>query len=224
VVYSYPKTLLPSWDENQIAATRNAAKLGIPIFVIGASPVERGKKRVRLGWVVELDDRAGQVLINFGEEPAHPPAQPADEDPFLATVSRAAGTAETRRRVGQGRFRYQVLGRYGPTCMLCGMRVTELLETPHIVPYANHGTNDPRNGVVMCSTHHRAFDADFFAIEPASMALRFAPAAPSAGDLRITESGLPRTGPQPHADAVKWRWAGWLNRLRIRPEQTRAMG
>jgi hypothetical protein len=219
VVYSYPRTLTPAWDDNQISATRNAANLKLPIFVIAQSPIDPKKKRVRLGWITGMDDGARQVLIAFGEEPIEALAQPAEEDPFLVKERRPDRVAKSTTRPGQSRFRYQVLARYGPVCPLCGMGVAELLETPHVVPYANQGTNDPRNGMVMCATHHRAFDAGFFAIDPRTASLCYAPAAPRAGELMIETDRLFSSGPRPHFDALNWRWNRWRSALRLKDSQ-----
>jgi predicted restriction endonuclease len=33
-----------------------------------------------------------------------------------------------------------------------------VLECNHLKPYGKRGSNDPRNGLVLCRTHHRAFE------------------------------------------------------------------
>jgi hypothetical protein len=215
VVYSYPRTLTPGWDANQITATRNAMRLRIPVFVVAPSPVKSGMKKVRLGWVVELDDLAGQVLITLGEEPMATLLHPGEADPFAVLEPKSQRTAVVRQRSGQGRFRYLVMARYGPSCAMCQMDVMEVLETPHIVPYAARGTNDPRNGMVMCATHHRAFDAHLFAIEPGTLAIHLAPTAPSPERLRVTVDRLEGEHALPHPDAIAWRWNMWRKTLRV---------
>ncbi len=182
-------TETPGWDAAQIAATKNASTLGIPVFVITASPKSASRKRVRLGWVQGWDDASAQFLVVFGEEPPGLPPLPADADPFVATQRSSVRMGSAKRRVGQARFRFDVLRRCGPQCAMCGIRVMHVLETPHVVPVADCGTNDPRNGMVMCATHHRAFDTYFFAIEPESLTIDFAPHGPSGkraacGDCR----------------------------------------
>ena len=37
IIYSYPKTNMPGRDRNEIEATKNASRLGIPVFVVARS-------------------------------------------------------------------------------------------------------------------------------------------------------------------------------------------
>ena len=65
MIYHYPKTNRPkSHDVNEIIATKNAEHLGLPIFVI--LPGKVGSLReVKLGWVIDYDDKAEVFLIDF---------------------------------------------------------------------------------------------------------------------------------------------------------------
>lgn len=215
LVYHYPRTETPGWDSAQIAATKNASTLGIPVFVITASPASPSGKRVRLGWVQGWDDASAQFLVVFGEEPPGLPPLPADADPFVATQRLSNRVGSAKRRVGQARFRFDVLRRCGPRCAMCGIGVMQVLETPHVVPVADYGTNDPRNGMVMCATHHRAFDAYLFAIEPESLSIHFAPHGPSGSALHVGIAGLEDGASLPHADALAWRWHRWQKRVGV---------
>jgi putative restriction endonuclease len=209
VIYDYPKTETSGWDDAQVAATKNAARLRVPVFVISRSLSHRDLRRVRLGWVEEWDDNAGQFLVVFGEEPPLATTPSDDEAPFsvLASTDRRLGTSA--RRLGQARFRFHVLRRYGPICSLCEIRVLTVLDTPHVVPVADRGSNDPRNGLVMCATHHRAFDAHLFGIEPETLAIRFTGSGPDAHGLRISVGNLTGLGKTPHREALVWRWDYW---------------
>ena len=67
VIYHYPETgRQPGRDAAEVEATKEAARLRLPIFVIlpSASP---SRREVRLGWVTEWDDENKQFLILFGE-------------------------------------------------------------------------------------------------------------------------------------------------------------
>ncbi len=70
------------------------------------------------------------------------------------------------------------------------------------------GSDDPLNGLPLCATHHRSFDASLFGLEPGS-ALRIVPTegGPSLRDLRITRADLAHLPALPHPEAVAWRWA-----------------
>ena len=215
VIYHYPRTETAGWDEAQIAATKNAARLGVPVFVISRSATHRGLRRVRLGWVEEWDDAAGQFLVVFGEEPPLVKPPPAEEAPFSALEATDKRMQTIAQRMGQARFRFDVLRRCGPTCSLCQIGVLHVLDTPHVVPVADRGTNDPRNGLVMCATHHRAFDAHLFGIEPESLDVRFASGGPSARSLRIEVGNLAGHGKAPHPEALVWRWDYWREHARV---------
>lgn len=212
VIYHYPRTETRGWDDAQIAATKNAAVLGIPVFVITRSSSSSARRTVRLGWVEEWDDNAGQFLVVFGEEPQKSLAPSDEEAPFSATQSSDRRRRLAAQRLGQARFRFHVLHRYGPRCAMCDIRVLQVLDTPHLVPVSESGTNDPRNGLVMCATHHRAFDSHLFGIEPRSLRVHFTSHGPDARALRVEVGNLAGLSTRPHVDALTWRWDLWRDR------------
>ena len=65
-------------------------------------------------------------------------------------------------------FREIVLQEYSCTCAVCEMRfkLDDLVEATaaHIIPKRKSGTDDPRNGLSLCRTHHWAFDAGVFSL------------------------------------------------------------
>ena len=65
-------------------------------------------------------------------------------------------------------FRRVVLTEYEYHCSICGMKfhLGELIEAQaaHIVPKNKSGTDDPRNGLSLCRTHHWAFDNGLFSL------------------------------------------------------------
>jgi putative restriction endonuclease len=185
------------------------------VFVIARSATHPGLRKVRLGWVEEWDDNTGQFLVVFGSEPPLAKPLPDDETPFSAMETAAKGVRMSVQRMGQARFRFDVLRRYGPACALCEIGVLDVLDTPHVVPVADRGTNDPRNGLVMCATHHRAFDAHLFGIEPDSLDVRYPAKGPDAKSLRIVVGNLAGLGTTPHPDALIWRWDYWRERAKI---------
>jgi hypothetical protein len=73
----------------------------------------------------------------------------------------------------------------------------------------DRGSDDPRNGLVLCALHHRAFDAELFGIEPQSLAIRYRDEGPSATELRITKSDLGALRLKPHQEAIAARWRSW---------------
>ena len=65
-------------------------------------------------------------------------------------------------------FRKMILKEYDFTCSVCEMKfhLGELVEAQaaHIVPKRKNGTDDPRNGLSLCRTHHWAFDSGIFSL------------------------------------------------------------
>jgi len=65
-------------------------------------------------------------------------------------------------------FREIVLREYDHTCAVCRMkfRLGRLVEATaaHIIAKRESGTDDPRNGLALCRTHHWAFDTGLFSL------------------------------------------------------------
>ena len=196
-----------------------ARRLGIPIFVIAKSPESSSLRRVRLGWVAEWDDRTEQFLVMFGEEPRQVDIVPDEDEPFSAIEGQSKRLTLTARRAGQARFHFGVFMRYGPSCAVCSLDVPQVLDTPHVVPVAARGTNDPRNGLVMCATHHRAFDSHLLGLNPDPCGFALPRGARTLGGSecgsltwRVSERGHTRllwsgggiTGRNTHTRASAW--------------------
>ncbi|MES2936708.1 MAG: HNH endonuclease [Pseudomonadota bacterium] len=72
------------------------------------------------------------------------------------------------RGVGQQVFRRALLKAYQCRCAFCGLSFSHALEAAHIWPWskcAPHEKLDPANGVLLCSTHHKLFDADLLTFD-----------------------------------------------------------
>jgi hypothetical protein len=208
VIYHYPFTNRPpSRDAGEVLATKNAGALEIPLFVILPGKRARGR-RVKLGWVVDFDDATRTFLILFGPVPATAMAA-TSEKPFQLFSDDGRKKALTTVRPNQQRFRFDVLKRYGSQCAVCPIREPRLLKAAHICGKSNKGGDDWRNGLPLCSTHHDAFDAHFFAVEPKTLMIHLAPglAGPAIG---ITNGQLRALKAVPHSEALEWRWADTL--------------
>ncbi|MGW1038710.1 HNH endonuclease [Streptomyces sp. NPDC002547] len=216
VIYHYPTTGRgPGRDESEITATKAAAALKLPIFVI-AKPTPRSDVRiVRLAWVEGWEERARIFLITFGDsEPESILTEDhSEEQPFSLTGNRSRSTRRNvRERPGQRRFKLRVFQRYGPRCPLSGIAVPEMVEAAHFKPDADDGTDDPRNGMPLNAALHRAFDAHLFAIHPDTLDVVTRPTGPTLEELGITTPHLRGLARRPHADALRWRYMEWLSR------------
>lgn len=202
-IYYYPKTDRGERDRSEVIASQNAHRLGLPVFfvVAGARPSLR---EVRRGWIEAWDDDASTFLISFQ---AGQSAQPEDEGQFQlrAKDSRRVRTGKIRMRMGQARFRFNVIKRYGKGCAVCDVAVPELLEGAHLCAVHEGGTNDARNGLVLCRNHHYAFDQEMFAFESQTTKINIRKGF-TAKDLGILRSDLTHLAKHPHIKALEWRW------------------
>lgn len=72
------------------------------------------------------------------------------------------------RGPAQGVFRQALLKAYDFECAICGLSFTEALEAAHILPWSKSDPKDkisPNNGILLCSNHHKLFDADWIRID-----------------------------------------------------------
>ena len=93
----------------------------------------------------------------------------------------AAIPADLRRvLIARGRiqaaFRNELMVRWKGVCAFCGCSIRSALEAAHLVPWAKCDSDesrlDPSNGLLLCATHHRMFDAGEIAIEPCKLEIR----------------------------------------------------
>ena len=214
LVYHYPSTRRArSQDAREVQATRNAGRLGLPIFVITPSTQGGSVRRVRLGWVEDWNDDEGTFLIAFGsQQRGRIPQEEREKRPFELTHSRQRRSSTATTRPGQAGFRFRVFQRYGLACAVCGLEVREVLQAAHIRPWELDGTDDERNGLVLCATHHLAFDAGLFAVHPETLVIDCSLSAPMDDALGITRDTVQHLRRKPHQDALRWHWSRWRSK------------
>ena len=148
-------------------------------------------------------------MITFGDsQPALPVTEP-EEQPFRLIEERKTARRQVDARVGQQRFKFQVFGRYGLKCAVCDISAPQLLDAAHLRAKRERGSDDPRNGLVLCASHHRAMDAGLFAIEPSALRLLYKESGPDADSLRMDHSTLEHLPKKPHQEALEWLWSKW---------------
>jgi putative restriction endonuclease len=216
VIYHYPKTSRPpSRDAGEVQATKNAKNLQIPIFVVLPSTASASKRALKIGWVTDFDDDNGMFLILFGDQmevsspPTYVEAESATEPFKLEDDNRKRRQSTILARIGQQRFRFHVLAKYGPQCAVCSISHPQLLKAAHIRGKADHGSDDWRNGIVLCATHHDAYDSFLFGIEPSTLSLKLSPKV-TAKEIGIQFGSLQLLKNRPHDDALNWRWKATL--------------
>ena len=68
--------------------------------------------------------------------------------------------------LGQGIFRVSVLDACDRACAVTGEHSLPVLEAAHIMPYADGGTHDVTNGLLLRSDIHRLFDLGYVTVTP----------------------------------------------------------
>src|SRR5262249_45370380 len=133
--------------------------LKLPVFVILPGGQSQARRTLKLGWVTDYDDHAHQFLILFG--PDIPPtysAAPEPDSPFILEDRQTRKASSVLARPGQQRFRFQVIEKYGSKCAVCDMSHPALVQAAHLRGKSERGSDDWRNGIPLCPTHHQAFD------------------------------------------------------------------
>lgn len=112
-------------------------------------------------------------------------------------------------------FRDIVVREYDYTCAVCSMKFRwhgfAEATAAHIIPKHKNGTDDPRNGMSLCRTHHWAFDQGVFSLTDSYEILL----SPSIEDSEshnfplLEMEGKSILLPsneilQPHPEAIKW--------------------
>jgi putative restriction endonuclease len=207
VRYHYPKTARQGRDQAEISASKAAYRTALPIFVVTLGPTGQ-TRTVHRGYIEDYDDGLELFLVTFTDGEMPPP--PPDDSPFSLTGDPATETCGKRRaRPNQQRFAFHVLKRYGASCAVCGLAITQLLHAAHLRSKKDQGSDDARNGLPLCANHHLAFDSGLWSIESSTTQLVTKKAGPSLAELGISCSDLQHLPAQPHADALAHVWNAW---------------
>jgi len=92
--------------------------------------------------------------------------EPAREN--VTMVAEGTSSSEgylVKPRIGQGLFRLTVTDAY-QRCAVSGEHALPALDAAHIMPYADGGPHDVRNGLLMRADIHRLFDRGYVTITP----------------------------------------------------------
>jgi len=93
---------------------------------------------------------------------------PPEADEVQKLKEDAEAYKESQRKGRDGRFKVEVVTRYGFTCALTGYRLTtengNIVEAAHIHQRAESLNDDPRNGVALTPNAHWMFDAGLWTV------------------------------------------------------------
>ncbi|SFJ53765.1 HNH endonuclease [Bradyrhizobium sp. cf659] len=219
-IYHYPSTRTAGRDRAEIEATKAAGRLRLPLFFTIVP--QRGQSRVvKLAWVEKWDDNLRLFFVSFGDQPEQPQTDGrTDEDDFELTIHRSSEERRVNRPKRAARFKYDVLEYYGQSrCCMCGIRASQLLDAAHIVDVSAGGSDHKRNGLILCASHHRAYDAHLIAIRPDTHEILAATDDLTLEDLGISSDSLAHLPRKPHIKALTWRWDRWQARSKFEVEQ-----
>jgi putative restriction endonuclease len=149
-------------DQADNRALRAAHQLQVPlVYFIGTRP--GWYKPIFPCFVTEDDPARRMVLVTLGalRGPVDEPAPVPLEDP----LERRYAVRETRVRLHQARFRGRVVPAYSSQCAICRLKELRLLDAAHIVSDLELGGEPTvKNGLSLCSIHHRAFDQNLVGV------------------------------------------------------------
>jgi putative restriction endonuclease len=134
---------------------------------------------------------------------------------FQLFVSEESITYTTTMPKRDKAFRKVVVREYDYRCAVCEMKFhwNSLVEATaaHIIPKHKNGTDDPRNGLALCRTHHWAFDTGIFTLSD-NYEVILSPVVKEADShnfLLLEMEGKAVLLPsneilQPNSDAIRW--------------------
>ena len=127
-----------------------------PVYIVHDDP-DRLAVKVAVDDADHLDLRT-RIL---GTTAIPPMSEEAD------SARRAYITAAVKVRLHQRSFRERVLDAYQRQCAFCRFKHEEMLDAAHIIPDSDP-SGDPlvKNGLALCTLHHRAFDKQFLGLRP----------------------------------------------------------
>lgn len=130
-----------------------------------------------IAWDIENSADGVQKVYNYNWAKLDNPFQYAKvgltQEQLVESIINSPDSSETIyakvkvRGVSQRLFRQALLKVYNYSCAFCGLTFKEALEASHIIPYAISNSNqrlDVRNGLLLCSTHHKLFDKGFLTV------------------------------------------------------------
>lgn len=218
------------WELIKDGQPQTAAMVGEPSSLIQlALRIDGGRFSPEL-WALLQDPvaraalRAQLVQTYFADAESVPSIEPADilarEAARLLTEASAKFRIRPPRKeedagafVRHALFPSVVKNLYGQACAVCRADTRTdmgrvLLDAAHILPFAKHHNDDPRNGIALCKNHHWGFDAGAFGIADdyriiASRRIMETMPLVTAGN----EIMLP-TNPEyaPAIEALRWHW------------------
>ena len=212
LTYYYPDTSHKTRDKGEINSLKNSYKYNIPIFVVLGLGKDKTKKELRLGYVQRFNDNQKTFLISFVENSIQKilpiddiiESQNEDEsqDQLFASGRERKKRMSSSRGNNQPKFNSDVFNYYQNQCAVCNIKY--FLDAAHIVPVKDKGSDNKRNGLILCKNHHKAFDDGFFKINPNNLKIEIIKEDKNV--LNITRDNLNHLINKPGKMYLEWRY------------------
>ncbi len=128
-----------------------------PVYVVGWSDESRcfavDLSEQKPGEVISPAPAVRQLQLHVMRTPQSPSE--------IRELTKSYAVTSVQRRLYEARFRNAVLSAYRDRCAVCGLHVRALLDAAHV--NSDRGPKpqiDVSDGIALCATHHRAFDAN----------------------------------------------------------------
>ncbi len=121
-----------------------------------------GSGRPNQGYLFKLPLSVGEHLVTMIEDQGVDIAAEASNAAPMPAGGETERHTLARARIGQGKFRQDLLSRFDGRCAVSGLDRPELLRASHIKPWAgssNVERLDPNNGLLLSAAYDAAFDA-----------------------------------------------------------------
>jgi hypothetical protein len=214
LTYSYPDTKHESRDLGEINSLKICQKYNISIFVLLGLEDDRSKKKVRLGYVQSYNDKQKTFLISFIDNkdilinPIEEVIEHQNDEEFIELFDNSRKKKKStfsNRNNNQPKFNFDVFKYYENECAVC--TINHFLEAAHIIPVRDKGSDNKKNGLILCKNHHKAFDDIFFKINPENLKIEII--KEDKISLKVTKDNIQHLTNKPGKEFLEWRYKNY---------------
>ncbi|PIC79192.1 restriction endonuclease [Sporosarcina sp. P18a] len=94
--------------------------------------------------------------------------QKTEHDFLIPVLAETESETKTKVRMGQQRFRHELMQLWNDQCALCDIELPELLQASYAKPWKDCTNNeriDPNNGILLCRNHDALYHNGFIAFD-----------------------------------------------------------
>ncbi|PGQ47679.1 HNH endonuclease [Bacillus thuringiensis] len=96
------------------------------------------------------------------------PVRRTENNTLIPVIAETESEAKAKIRIGQQKFRAELMELWNGKCALCGIDLPELLRASHSKPWKDSTSMerlDPYNGVLLCCNHDALYDKGFITFD-----------------------------------------------------------